>query len=377
MPPEATKVVTRIQVEGFRSLRDVTLEPGRVTVLLGANGAGKSNFLSFLQLVPMMHTGSLQQYVGRRGGASALLHYGPKTTERLRFRLDFSQEGGDNAYEAELGYSAGDSLFVASERATYQAGPTERTVVVDAGRAESSLRRQAHADGDPTLKTVSWWLSRMSFYHFHDTSLTSALRQNAPASQDRFLHSEGKNLAAFLYRLRHSAEPADQAAWRRISLLVRRIAPSVAELVPTSVVPGQDPPTHVRLDWIDDRGQTFGVQELSDGTLRAIALLTALGQPASTLPAFLTIDEPELGLHPAALALFAGLVRSVSSRCQVVLATQSPALLDHFTAEDVVVVDRVAGETQFHRLDPVRLASWLEEYSLSELFDKNLLEGRP
>jgi predicted ATPase len=377
MPTDAHKAVTRIQVEGFKSLRNVTLAPGRVTVLIGPNGSGKSNLLALLQLVPLMHTGTLQQFVARRGGASALLHYGPKVTETLRIRLDFQQDSGANAYQAELGYGAGDSLFVSKEQASFQSGGKERLVIVDAGRPESNLRRVAQTDGNPTLKTVSWWLSQMNFYHFHDTSLTSALRQNAPVSQDRFLHSEGRNLAAFLYRLRHSVEPGDQTAWRRISLLVQRIAPAVAELIPTSVVPGQDPPTHVRLDWRDDRGETFGVQDLSDGTLRAIALVTALGQPASTLPAFVTIDEPELGLHPAALALFAGLVRSVSTRCQVVIATQSPALLDHFQSGDVVVVDRVDGESRFQRLDEERLASWLAEYSLSELFEKNLLEGRP
>jgi predicted ATPase len=375
MPTGADQAITRIHVEGFRSLRDVTLALGRVTVLIGPNGSGKSNLLSFLQLVQAMHAGALQAFVGRRGGASGLLHYGPKVTERLQFRLDFEPHG--RAYEAELGYGAGDSLYVIGEQALVREQHADRTVVIDAGRAESSLRRLAQLDGDPTLKAVSAWLSRMGLYHFHDTSLTSALRQNAVGSQDRDLSSDGRNLAAFLYRLRRSAEPVDQAAWRRISLLVQRVAPAVAELTPTSVVPGQDPPAHVRLDWVDDRGETFGVHDLSDGTLRAIALITALGQPASTLPAFITIDEPELGLHPAALALFAGLVRSVSSRCQVVIATQSPALLDHFEPSDVVVVDRVAGESQLRRLDPERLSAWLAEYSLSELFDKNVLEGRP
>lgn len=366
------KALTRVQVEGFRSLRDVTLEPGRVTVILGPNGAGKSNLLALLEMIPKMYTGALQRFVGERGGASALLHYGPKVTPRMRIRLDFSQEGGANAYEAELAYAAGDKLYFEGEQARYTkpGAADESTFVVDSGHEESSLKRVAEASKHPTARTVAWWLSRMSFFHFHDTS---ALRQHAVASQDRFLHSEGRNLAAFLYRLRHSDVPGDQAAWKRISLLVRRIAPSVAELTPVAVNPGEDPPSRVRLDWIDDRGETFGVQDLSDGTLRVIALITALAQPASTLPAFIAIDEPELGLHPAALALLAGLVRSVSTRCQVVLATQSPALLDHFTAEDVVVVDRVDGESQFRRLDTEALSEWLDAYTLSELFDKNVL----
>ena len=77
------------------------------------------------------------------------------------------------------------------------------------------------------------------------------------------------------------------------------------------------------------------------------------------------------------MTIFAELVRSVSPRCQVLLATQSPALLDHFAPEEVVVVEQHDGETTPRRLDPVALEGWLEDYRLSELYDKNLLGGRP
>jgi predicted ATPase len=133
----------------------------------------------------------------------------------------------------------------------------------------------------------------------------------------------------------------------------------------------------VRLDWVDERDQVFGPHQLSDGTLRCIALFTALAQPVETLPSFLTIDEPELGLHPAALHLLAGLVRSTSAHCQILLATQSPALLDLFEPHEIVVTERKDGSTELRRLDPNALATWLEDYSLSELYDKNVLGGRP
>jgi predicted ATPase len=374
-----TKAVTRIEVEGFRSLQSVELDLGRVTVLIGPNGAGKSNLLAFLQMVPLIHTESLQRFVQQRGGANALLHYGAKRTPRARFRLEFHQEAVDNAYEAELAYSAGDRLTLDNEYTFFRAmgAPAFTEQIVCTSAPESPLRKLAQEPGHPTFRTVSWWLSRMNFFHFHDTSMMSALRQNAAEAQDRFLRSEGNNLAAFLYRLKNSDSQEDKAAWKRINMMIRRIAPAVQELNPVAVNPGEARPRMVRLDWVDDQGETFGVHDLSDGTLRAIALVTALAQPSSTLPAFITIDEPELGLHPAALALFAGLVRSVSSRCQVVLATQSPALLDHFDAEDVVVAERVDGASRFRRLEREALGDWLNEYSLSQLFDKNVLGGRP
>lgn len=381
MTTPSTKALTRIHVAGYRSLRDVTLEPGRVTVLIGPNSAGKSNLLSFLQMIALLHTGGLRHFVAERGGASTLLHYGPKVTSEISFRLDLAEDDASSAYLARLGYAAGDKLAFVSEAATHRPGgaEAEEFTLVDMGHQESSLDVRLLDSDHPALETVSWWLKRMSFYHFHDTSMTSALRQNSPGSDNWYLKSDGRNLAAFLYRLMRSPDPGDRAAWRRIALLVRRIAPAVVELAPQPVAPGdhEDTPKHVQLRWRDDRGEAFGADALSDGTLRAIALVTALAQPASTLPAFISIDEPELGLHPAALALLAGLVRSVSTRCQIVLATQSPALLDHFSAEEVVVVERAEGASTFRRLVPEELQAWLAEYSLSELYDKNVLGGRP
>lgn len=374
-----TKAISRIHVQGFRSLRDVTLEPGRVTVLIGPNGSGKSNLLSFLQMVPQLPAKALRRFVGTRGGASALLHYGPKITPVLSFRLDFTEEESGSAYEAELEYAAGDALVFKEERVCSRSAgvAAETSQTLGVGHPESRLVELVRGSEDPTFAAVSSWLAGMSSYHFHDTSMSSALRQHARSVDDRVLRSDGRNLAAFLRRLKTSSSAADQAAWRRINLMAQKIAPAIRELSPTPVEVGDAPPQSVRLDWVDDQGENFGVHDLSDGTLRAIALVTALAQPVSTLPAFITIDEPELGLHPAAMALLAGLIRSVSSRCQILLATQSPTLLDHFPPEDVVVVERKDGASAFRRLDPDALEAWLADYSLSELYDKNVLGGRP
>lgn len=380
MTTTPTKAITRIQLAGYRSLRAVTLEPGRVTVLIGPNSAGKSNLLSFLQMISVLLDGGLGRFVAERGGASAVLHYGPKTTSEISFRLGFLDGAMSRAYSATLGYTAGDKLTFAGESTTHLAPDgTEDMFFMGRGHKESELARLLFEASDPGLEATAWWLQRMSFYHFHDTSLTSALRQNTASDDYYYLKSDGRNLAAFLYRLMRSSDPGDRAAWRRINLLVRRVAPAVVDLIPQPVIPGDDPdhPKSVRLRWRDDRGELFGVEALSDGSLRAIALVAALAQPESTLPAFISIDEPELGLHPAALAILAGLVRSASSRCQVVLATQSPALLDHFGAEEVVVVERTDGATVLRRLDTAQLKDWLAEYSLSELYDKNVLGGRP
>lgn len=185
--------------------------------------------------------------------------------------------------------------------------------------------------------------------------MTSALRTNARISDDQNLSSDGSNLAAYLLRLQSSRDEAEQKAWRRINHYVARVAPSVKKLAPTMA--GQA----VRLDWFDDRDERFGVHQLSDGTLRAIALITAMAQPVAMLPKLMSFDEPELGLHPAAICLVAELARSVSRHSQIVFATQSTAFLGHFEPAEVVVVERKDGASELERLCPGDLESWLEE----------------
>jgi predicted ATPase len=172
--------------------------------------------------------------------------------------------------------------------------------------------------------------------------------------------------------LRGSTSESERAAWRLIEGTVRLIAPFIKELAPREDAHGA-----VRLEWVDDQNAKFGPAHLSDGTLRAIALIAALGQPGSTLPVLSCIDEPELGLHPAAITKLCALIARVGARSQVIVSTQSPDILDHFEPRDVVVTERHGGATVFKRLDEAALAAWLEDYSLSELYDKNVLGGRP
>ncbi len=368
-----THAIDRIRIAGFGSLREVHLEPGRLTVLIGANGSGKSNLLRALRMAPLMRTGQLQRFVAEAGGASALLHYGPERTKAIEITLDFSWKDQRNRYFARLGFASGDKLMYLDEVVGYASAPGNqlREESLGAGHWESVLPLMVQY-GNLTAKTVNGWLSRFTFYHFHNTSMTSALRTHARPEDDRYLRSDGSNLASYLARLERAETKAEGKAWRRINGLVTRIAPGVKSLCPTREGNG------VRLDWIDDQNRRFGVHQLSDGTLRAIALITALARPTEHLPRFMSIDEPELGLHPAAITLLAELARSVSRHTQVLFATQSPAFLDHFEPEEVVLVERIDGCTILKRPDADALRDWLSSYTLSEVcMDKGVFGGCP
>ena len=375
--PTPTARLVRLHVEGYRSLARVHLDDlGPRTVLIGANGAGKSNVLSFIEMLAKISSASLGNFVAERGGANALLHYGASQTPDLTIYAEFDQGTGHrNAYRARLSYAAGDKLSFGDEAAGHAPPGADafRWTSLGSGHFESALAGDAGAGA--TARATAWCLQRLGFFHFHDTSRTAALRANARAADAKYLRSNGSNLAAYLRRLLdadEASQPVERAAGRRIEGWVRQIAPFIKSLDPADVGGNM-----VRLHWTDVRDEAFGPEHLSDGTLRAIALFTALGQPRDRVPMVTAIDEPELGLHPAALHLFCELVQSVSADRQVIVATQSKDLLDHFEASDVRVVETRDGATDVRRLDPAALASWLDDYRLSELYDSNVLGGRP
>ncbi len=368
--------LVRVRIRGLASIEDAEFEPGRLTVLVGANGSGKSNVLRALRLVQMLRIRRLQRFVAGEGGAAALLHGGPRRTRAIELELEFRQRENRNLYRCRLGLASGDTLVFEDEVVGFDAGRYPgrgfHEMSLGGGHRESVLRdhRKEHA----IYRTVNFRLSRLTFFHFQDASMSSALRTHPRAADDRFLRSDGYNLPAYLLHLAESDEEADRKAWRRITRLVRRVVPGIVELVPTRV---GEHGNAVRLEWIDDRGERLGVHQLSDGSLRAIALITTLAQPAERLPGFISIDEPELGLHPAAIALIAELARSVSERTQVLFATQSTAFLDHFEADEVLVTERRDGATHLVRPDREELRAWLDTHTLSQAFAKGLIGGRP
>jgi predicted ATPase len=132
------------------------------------------------------------------------------------------------------------------------------------------------------------------------------------------------------------------------------------------------------LQW-SERGSdlVFGPHQASDGSLRLFALTALLLQPEEQLPDVLILDEPELGLHPFGIRLLAGALEAASNHCQILVCTQSMPLINHFEPEAIIVVDRPGRASSFRRLDGQKLADWLQEYSLAELWEKNVIGGRP
>lgn len=359
-----------ITVKGFKSIASVeNLKLGAINVVIGPNGSGKSNFIGVFSFLNAIRDGRLQDYVIKAGGADKVLHFGSKQTQKLQMRISFQNER--NQYAIHLEPTDADELVPSFEvvyfwdKAKYPqpySEPIER-IGKEAGiSAQKSTRIASY---------VRDHLDRWRLYHFHDTSSTSPMKKTADVNDNRYLRSDGSNLAAFLYYLREKHE----ASYSLIRRTVQRVAPFFDDF---QLEPQKLNPDKIRLEWRHKGSDAyFDAPSLSDGTLRFIALATLLLQPESYRPSVILVDEPELGLHPYAITLLASLIKQASASMQVIISTQSPLLLDHFQPEDVLVADRVDGCTQFTRLDPAKLDSWLQDYSLGQLWEKNELGGRP
>ncbi|MCT7951619.1 AAA family ATPase [Ancylothrix sp. C2] len=365
-------MLKRIKIKGYKSIKELDLVLSPINVLIGANGAGKSNFISFFKLLRWMiqNPGQLQIFIGQSGGANALLFDGAAITPQIQVELKFETDVGKNDYFFRLFHGAADTFIFAEEKYRFSRStfPTLASwQSLDAGHKEAALINQANL-GDSTAKIIFKLIQNCAVYQFHNTSETARIRQRWNTDDNRYLREDGANLAPLLLRLRET-EPI---YYQRIVETLRQIAPFFLEFV-------LEPINYsVIIQWKENNTDLiFSSHQASDGTLRTMALVTLLLQPESDLPDVLILDEPELGLHPYAINILGGLIKSISHHTQVILATQSTLLIDCFEPEDIIVVERKNRESTLKRLDSDTLQDWLEEYSLSELWNKNIIGGRP
>lgn len=363
--------IDSITIEGYKSFAKVDRFPLRnLNVLIGANGAGKSNFLSLFRLLTALSQGNLQTFVKSQGGPDALLHGGRKRTPQFSVGLKFAPNGHIvNGYDISLAPTADNRIQFLREAPWIDGDYGVTRYQLGSAHEEAKLT----SDDKPVSQYVSRWMKSWQQFHFHDTSDGAAVKRPHPSNDNLRLKSQADNLAAYLYRLR--SLPQHAAAYRRIVDTVKLAAPFFGGFV------SRDPvPETVELEWFEqsDPETPFRAHVLSDGTLRFICLTTLLLQPTQLLPDTILIDEPELGLHPFAINLLADMMKELAQTKQLIVSTQSVELLNALDPEHVVVAQRINGSTTLERLEIEHLRGWLDDYqSLGELWKRNVLGGRP
>ena len=365
-----TGAIDRIQITGFKSIRSADIELRPLNVLIGPNGVGKSNFIALFRLLNQLIERRLQVHVATSGLASGFLHFGPKHTPSMKVDVTFSD--ARNGYICQLQAANDESLFFLGEEVWFhdkESYDRPYSQALGSGHRETRLTNEQGQATTGIAKYVIAAMRNWRIYHFHDTSAEAKVKQACEVHDNRVLKGDASNLPAFLYLLRtHSP-----AHYRNIVDAVRMVAPFFEDF---TLEPLALSPDKIRLEWREKGAETaFGPNALSDGTLRFICLATLLLQP--TLPTTILLDEPELGLHPYAITLLAELLRGAATKTQVIASTQSTSLVNQFEPQDVVVVERDAGQSIFRRLDENSMQDWLEDYGLGDLWEKNLLGGRP
>lgn len=354
--------ISQLVLKGYKSIAECDIELGKLNVLIGANGAGKSNFIGFFRLINRILDNQLQASVGDAGGPDALLHFGRKKTEELHAEMYF----GNNGYKFALKPTQDNRMMFAHEALWWN---------VRGDWHPQSGHFETYVEGEKNATQIYNYvvpaMRRWRLYHFHDTSRSAMVKQVHGINDNEYLREDARNLAAFLYRLKNHHE----THYKRIVKSIQLVAPFFGDFY---LRPTVDNKEKIQLEWTE-AGQDvpFTASALSDGTLRFICLATVLLQPSDFMPATILIDEPELGLHPFAIAVLGGLMKSASESQQLIVSTQSVELVNEFDADDLVVVDKQGGASTFKRLNVDGLAEWLNDYTLGELWKKNLLGGRP
>lgn len=370
----ATKNITQLKkvtISGFKSIsskKPLTIELGNINILLGANGSGKSNIISFFKILNFMMSGSFQLFIEKAGTSQVFLNYGSKHTSEIEGKLHFEDEFFINIYTFKLSYAAPDRLIISSEDVEWGDKKQPIHTYLTHDFKESGFIREQNQN----LKEFQNLMKNCKVYQFFDSSSESPIRQSSHIDFSDHLQVEGDNLASFLYFLKTNY-PAN---YHKIVSYIRQIMPQFNNF---HLEPNKQ--GYVMLKWKDFSPNDYILLpgQLSDGTIRFIALATLLLQPKEIMPNVIIIDEPELGLHPFAISQLAEMIKEASINTQVIIATQSPGLVDEFAANQITIIeqDEENESTVANKLNEEELADWLKNYSISELWDKNVLGGRP
>ncbi|MDH4201769.1 MAG: AAA family ATPase [Phycisphaerae bacterium] len=362
--------ISKITIKGFKSIRNQEIELRNLNILIGPNGAGKSNFLQFFQLLRAIAKGRFQIYV--EDGADRILYLGSKVTHELVGCLQMRQH--EVSWEFKIFPSKTNKLLFFEETVT--GGPSTLSSKwakkLDHGLSESTLFSKGNKDHDEYVakirEAVQPVMESWVAYHFHDTSDFAKVKLPYTKRDYEYLYSDARNLATFLLFLKKKYEKE----YQRIRETIQLAAPFFDDFR----LLDEENKDDIVLEW-KQKGSNYPFlsSQISDGTLRFMCLTTALLQPEP--PSTILLDEPELGLHPHALVLLAEMIKAASVKTQVIVSTQSPLLIDYFEPQDIIVVNRENGESKFRRLDEEKLKLWLEDYSLGELWQKNIFEDSP
>lgn len=389
-------IITQLNIEGFRSLKNVKWSPGDLNVIIGPNGTGKSNLLRFLELISVSAQGRLGKYIQSLGGMDPIVWDGEATSIKFALETKPASELDPEHYELELiRLGAGSSYKIENERLinSYKLRQGKekkpfkflerraKTAVIFDENERTFVTPEEYVSDEETLLSIASGpfisnhfippfqreLASIAVYRDLNTNTEAPIRQSTISRMEKRVDPDGQNLISVM----HTLYTGDRDFKNDINSAMRAAyGDDFEELI---FPPAADQRIQLRIRWKSLQREQSAA-ELSDGTLRFLFLLAVLASPS--LAPIIAIDEPETGLHPAMLPLVAEYAIDASKRSQIILTTHSPQFLDAFagTRPTTTVAKWVNGETTLQTLRDEDLDYWLKEYSLGNLFKSGELE---
>ncbi len=360
----------RIALRGFKSIKSLDLDLGPINILIGANGSGKSNFMSLFKFLWSLSHGRLRNHVERKGYASSFFHFGAKSMPEIEIDV----EVGDDEYHVTFGHNENEDSLVFKEECCASKGSQAKTL--RGAGDESGLVSASWTDDEPFVPRIREYFERCRVYHFSDTGPTAGFKRAWDVTASDYLYPDASNLGAFLYRLKTSKNKLFTKSYDDIIKAIKTVAPYFDGfyLDPR----GEEGDEKVLLKWMHrDYKKPFSANQLSDGTARFICMATLFLQPVSLMPGLIILDEPELGMHPAGLEVLSDLIEVASLDCQIICSTQSVTFANKFEAENFIVVDYEKGVSTFKRVDERDVKAWLEDFGMGDIWSANVIGGRP
>ena len=389
--------ILELNIQGFRSLKEVSWKPGDLNLIIGPNGSGKSNLLKALEMLSTSARGRLSDQVSREGGMESLVWDGK--AEQIIFDIQSAMSSGQPKHVfAPLSYlleltrlGSGSSYRISKETLddgkrdalhphaliertqnaalVYESNDESRDIGEMISDTESVISelRSSFAPNKRIDYEFQYYLANWQVYQNFQTQDDSPVRRAPVSRVEKTVSLDGDNLIQVLHTLytsnrefKHDLDLAMRAAFGE----------DFEEII---FPPDADQRIQTRIRWKSLRRERSAA-DLSDGTLRFLYLLAILANPNP--PTLIAIDEPETGLHPSMLPIIAEYARDASKRTQVILTTHSAELLDVFSEFEptVTIAKWEDGKTRLDVLSGESLRYWLQEYTLGKLYRSGELE---
>ncbi len=354
--------ISKMEIKGFKSIQESRIVFNKLNVLIGSNGAGKSNLISLFRMFQQLHHKRLQIYIGYQGGPDNILYYGRKVSAEIYLNITFDE----HSYGFILKPTSDNKMIFEDEWVSFN---NNGRTSIGRGHFESIIEQ---SPGNHFAELIKREMTKCMIYHFNDTGDTAPIKGLNEVNDNQYLRADARNLAAILYLLQETKKEY----YVRIVKTIRLVAPYFDNFILRPSPLNKD---KIELEWQSkDYDIPFKASQMSDGMLRFISLVVLLLQPDEMQPQTIIIDEPELGLHPYALVILSSIIKTISKSKQLVISTQSVDFLDEFSVEDIIVVNRENNKSVFKRLHENELRIWLDDgYSLGDLWKKNIIGGRP